>query len=153
MNRIAVIRIRGKVGVPRDIEDTLRYLLLTRVNHCVVIDNRDTYKGMLQKVKDYVTWGEISQGTLEKMLRKRGRTSGNRRVDDAYFKENSKFKTIADFCNAFMRLEVEIEDVDKLKPIFRLNPAKRATKKSFKLFGGARGYRGEGIDELLERMI
>lgn len=71
--RIAVVRVRGKVGVRRSISDTLKLLNLTRVNHCVVISNTPQFMGMINKAKDYVTWGEISPGVMKKLLEKRGR--------------------------------------------------------------------------------
>ncbi|MEA1904955.1 MAG: uL30 family ribosomal protein, partial [Candidatus Hadarchaeota archaeon] len=56
VNRLAVVRIRGSVNVSRDVEETLWMLGLARVNHCVVVHDSSSYKGMLQKVKDFVTW-------------------------------------------------------------------------------------------------
>ena len=61
--RIAIIRIRGDVHMWKEIRDTLRHLNLSVVNNCVVIDDRGEYKGMIDKVKDYVTWGEIDSKT------------------------------------------------------------------------------------------
>ena len=55
-----VIRVRSDRTVERSIRETMESLNLTRVNHAVLIPESDTYAGMLQKVKDFVTWGEIS---------------------------------------------------------------------------------------------
>ncbi|MFL2978493.1 MAG: uL30 family ribosomal protein [Candidatus Thalassarchaeaceae archaeon] len=55
-----VIRARSDRGVERSIRETMGHLNLTRVNHAVIIPENDTYAGMLQKVKDYVTWGQVS---------------------------------------------------------------------------------------------
>ncbi|RLI23172.1 50S ribosomal protein L30, partial [Candidatus Bathyarchaeota archaeon] len=50
----------------------------------------------------------------------------------------------------------EYKDLPDIKPVFRLHPPRKGfkgkIKKSFKA-GGASGYRGEAINELLERMI
>ncbi len=59
---LAVVRVRGTLRVKPDIKETLMLLSLNRVNHCVVIPETPEFKGMLQKVKDYVTWGEVEQG-------------------------------------------------------------------------------------------
>ena len=51
-------------------------LRLTRINHCVVLPETDEIKGMLMKAKDYVTWGEVSEETLARMIKFRGRLHG-----------------------------------------------------------------------------
>jgi large subunit ribosomal protein L30 len=65
----AVIRVRGQPDVNRDIEFTMGLLGLNRVNHCVVVPENPSTKGMLQVVKDYCTWGEVNQETLAAMIR------------------------------------------------------------------------------------
>ncbi|MCD6522859.1 MAG: 50S ribosomal protein L30 [Candidatus Diapherotrites archaeon] len=155
MKRVAVIKVRSNIGVPKAVRDTMKMLNLTRVNHCVVIDDRKSYKNMLQKAKDYITWGEITEDTFYKMLEKRGRAKGNKRIDDKYIKEHSKFKTMKEFVKAFMNFEAEINDVDGLKKVFRLSPPRGGYKSIKKSFAnrGALGYRGSKINELIEKMI
>ncbi|KAA0009023.1 MAG: 50S ribosomal protein L30, partial [Thermoplasmata archaeon] len=68
----AVIRIRGTIGARREIRDTLKMLNLLRINSCTIIPETPSYKGMLQKVKDYVTWGEASDETLALLLKRNG---------------------------------------------------------------------------------
>ncbi len=80
--KLAVVRVRGGIKAREDVVDTLRMLGLTRVNHCVVVDDPPPIRGMLQKAKDYITWGEIRPEVLEAMLRKRGRLVGARKIDE-----------------------------------------------------------------------
>ena len=70
----ALIRVRGQPDVNRDIEHTMMLLGVTRVNHCVIVPENPSTKGMLQVVKDYCTWGEVSQETLASMIRSRWET-------------------------------------------------------------------------------
>ena len=65
----AAIRIRGTVGVKKEIKDTLEMLRLTRLHNCVILPETKEIKGMLLKVKDWITWGEISKETLKSYLR------------------------------------------------------------------------------------
>ena len=81
----AVIRIRGKAR--REVEDTLKMLRLKNVNNCVILPEKPDFKGMLQKAKDFVTWGEIEKETLVELLKKRLRARGNKREDS---KRNNK---------------------------------------------------------------
>ena len=59
-----VIRARSDRGVTKKTRDTMSFLNLTRVNHAVLIPETPSYNGMLQKVKDYVTWGEVDADTI-----------------------------------------------------------------------------------------
>ena len=34
-------------------------LRLNRISHAVLVEDTPSYNGMLQKAKDYITWGEI----------------------------------------------------------------------------------------------
>ena len=63
-----VVRARSNVGVERTIKDTMLHLNLTKVNHAVIIPDNAQYRGMLQKAKDYITWGEATEELVEKML-------------------------------------------------------------------------------------
>ncbi len=154
MKRLAVVRVRGRVGVNSRIEDTLRMLRLTRVNHCVIVDDRPTYMGMLQKVKDYVTWGEVGAREVALLLRERGELEGGTRLTDAYVRENTPYSSIDEFAEAFVEFRAELADIPALKRVFRLHPPRKGYRKIKRSFaeGGALGYRGERISELLRRM-
>ena len=68
-----VIRIRGTTGVKQGIASTLEMLRLNRISHAVLVDENPSYKGMLQKAKDYITWGEVDLETLTELVEKRGK--------------------------------------------------------------------------------
>ncbi|AEF96440.1 50S ribosomal protein L30 [Methanotorris igneus] len=151
----AVVRVRGRVGVRKDIADTLKMLRLHRVNHCVIVPETDTFKGMLNKVKDYVTYGEINKDTLVKLILKRGRLPGNKRVNEEIIKEKMNM-TVEELAEKLINGEIKLKDTP-LKPVFRLHPPRKGyerggIKKPFSV-GGALGYRGEKINDLILRMI
>ncbi|ODS39312.1 MAG: 50S ribosomal protein L30 [Candidatus Altiarchaeales archaeon WOR_SM1_86-2] len=155
--RIAVVRVRGRVNIRKPIADTLKLLNLTRVNHCVVVPNTPQYTGMVNKAKDYITWGEINPDTAIKLLQKRARLDGNKRLDDEYLAKNTRYKSIDEFAKAFINLDAELKEVPELKPVFRLRPPKKGyeragIKKPFSV-GGALGYRKDEINDLLGKMI
>lgn len=72
MTNLAVIRIRGTVGLSKRMEDALRHLNLKNKNNCIVLEDSDSNKGAIQKVQNYVTWGEIDSDTLKLLKEKRG---------------------------------------------------------------------------------
>ncbi len=150
-----VIRVRGIPDVNRDIAHTMDLLGLNRVNHAVVVPETDSIKGMLQKAKDYVTWGEVDQETLAAMIRARGRVAGDDSVTDDYLKERSEFATVEDMAKAIIENDYRMKDVDGAKPVFRLHPPVKGyegNKRSFQN-GGALGYRGAKINDLINRML
>ena len=152
-----VVRARSNVGVERKIRETMSYLNLTKVNHAVIIPENDQYLGMLRKAKDYITWGEATEATVEKMLTERGRMSGDSPLTDAVVKDSTDFKNIKDFAKSVTSGESTVKDVPGLKRVFRLHPPRGpkgwgGLKRTY-VVGGALGPRGEDISALVERMI
>ena len=148
-----IVRVRGSVNVKPKIKETMRIMRLNRVNHCVIVPENETYDGMLKIIKDYVTWGEVDVETTELMLESSGKTSGNAIFTKKELKDSS-FKTMKALAKNLSEGKVVMRDVPKLKPLFRLHPPRKGyegVKRSFKE-GGALGYRGEKINQLIRRM-
>ena len=151
----AAIRVRGHSGVRGDIEDTMRMLRLTRANHCVVLPETPEIKGMLMKAKDYITWGEVSEETLARMIKFRGRLIGDKPIDDDVVKGNTPFGSIMALAKGIVNGETKYSDMSGVKPLFRVSPIEagyEGVKRGFGA-GGALGYRGEEINDLISRMI
>ncbi len=122
--KYAVILVRGRVNMDHQRKKTLDLLGLYRKNYCVIVPANPVYEGMLRKVKDYVTWGEISQEVEELLVKKK--------------QEFDKRK-------------------NRPKKFFRLAPPiggfeRKGIKKPYSV-GGALGYRGEAINDLIKRML
>ncbi|MEM5836744.1 MAG: 50S ribosomal protein L30 [Candidatus Aenigmatarchaeota archaeon] len=151
---LAVVRIRGNAGLRKEVKDTLKMLRLKAPNNCVIVPETESYKGMLQKCKDVCTWGEIEKEVLVKLLQKRLRMEGDRRVDEKILKEITNFSTFEEFAEALISGKVKLKDFKKLKPVFRLTPPSKGFKSVKEHWPkGDLGYRGKEINELLERMI
>ena len=124
---LALIRIRGITGIKKSIKDTLNMLKLFRRNYCVVVPDSPNYRGMCNKVKDFITWGEVDEDTLKLLKDKRLKKGKN--------KQGQEYE----------------------KKFFALHPPRKGferkgIKVSFKS-GGALGYRGAKINELIKRML
>ena len=148
----AIVRLRGSVNTKPDIKDTLDMLRLHRINHCVVVPDNPHYRGMIQKVKDYVAWGEIDEIALATILEMRGRLNGNKRLTDQLIKETTSYGTIKEFASAVSSGGASLKDAG-IKPVFRLHPPRkghRGTKKTVKE-GGELGYH-ESISDLIWKM-
>jgi large subunit ribosomal protein L30 len=151
----AVVRVRGTVNVKPDIRKTMQLLRLTRANHCVLVEENVVYKGMLQRVKDYTTWGEINKETLAKLLAARGKLSGDRPLTEEYLKQATPYPTFEKLSEALLENKVTYKDIPEVKPLFRLNPPRKGhgtVKRSF-VNKGSLGYRKNEINTLIERML
>ncbi|DAC73433.1 MAG TPA: 50S ribosomal protein L30 [Thermoplasmata archaeon] len=151
----AAIRVRGTVNIKPDIKKTMQLLRLTRTNHCVLLEENVVYKGMLQMVKDYTTWGEINKETLTKLLSTRGKLIGDKPLTAEYLKTATSYQSFEKLSEAILEDKVKYKEIPEIKPLFRLNPPKkghRTVKRSF-VNKGSLGYRKEEINKLIERML
>ena len=152
-----VIRVRSDRGVKPKIRHTMSMLNLTKVNHAVLVPDTPAYAGMLQKAKDYVPWCEVDADTISELISQRGRMIGDKPITNAVIKSGSEFSTINALSKAIASGDARTNAVEGMKPVFRLHPPRGAKgwggiKRSFST-GGALGFRGEAISDLVGRMI
>ncbi len=130
---IAAIRVRGRVNVRHNIAETLNRLRLKRVNNCVLIKMDDSYYGMIKECSNYITYGEVNEQVLGKL------------VNSAGIKADPK---------EILEGKYDMKELRKSLPI-RLHPPRkgyRSIKRNVKQ-GGALGYMGPGINGLIQRMV
>ena len=121
----------------------------------VLVPENNQSKKMVEKVKSYVTFGEINKEILEKVLGKRGLITGNKKISIEVLKE-MKMNSFSELTEKILSEEIKLKET-KIKPVFRLRPPRKGferagIKKSFTV-GGALGYRGKEINELINKMI
>jgi large subunit ribosomal protein L30 len=133
--RIAIIRVRGEVRLDHELLKTLDMLHLYRKNYCSVIQGTPVTIGMIAKVKDYVTYGNIDDETYNLLVEKRGE----------------------EYQGHVEKKNLPKKDGKDLKPYFRLCPPRGGfERKGVKIpfiSGGALGNRGDKINALIRRMI
>jgi len=151
---IAVVRIRGQGDVREEVEETLKMLRLNRNCHAALIDSRPSYLGMLKKAENCVTWGEVSKESVLTLLKRRGRARGNKKLNDEYAKR-AGYISLDDLAEAIWKLEAKLDDLPEIEPVFRLHPPRKGfrggVKKNYRI-GGALGYRGQAINDVLGKM-
>lgn len=64
---IAAVKVRGNVDAPKPIRDTMENLGLENRNQIVIFEENDSVEGMMNKVKDFITYGEISEEVIEQL--------------------------------------------------------------------------------------
>lgn len=154
--RLVVVRVRGDVNLSADIRTTLRYLKIYKKNYCSIWPSNSQIISMIQKVKDFVTFGEIDEKTCKLLLEKRGRLVGNKPLTNDYVKNKIGYD-LDEFVKKYLNYEVELKNIPGLKTYFRLCPPRggfepKGIKASYAQ-GGALGYRGKNINDLLRRMV
>jgi len=119
--KLLVIRLRGQVDLHPDVKHTLKLLRLHKKFHAVLVDESPSILGMLRKISNYVTWGEIDKDTLAVLLERRGRLSGRRRLTLEYVQKLG-FRNFKELAEAILDGRISIKDLKELKPVFRLHP-------------------------------
>lgn len=138
---IAVIRIKGRVGVKRKMAEGLKRLGLNTKYSCVVLKNTKDQIGMLKSLRDYVAYGEISEDDFKELLEKRSRVvNGNE-------KKPSSDEIIKGFKEGKKLREMNIQ------PVFRLHPPRKGIESKQRYPKGVLGNHREKINELLKRML
>lgn len=153
----AVIRVRGRPTIRHEIQKTMKLMRLHKVNHMVLVKNTPSMRGMIQKAKDYITWGEIDKETLADVLKARGRLVGNKPLDEKAISKitDGKANSFEELAEMIINEVIDIKTIKDLKPVFRLHPPRKGYK-GIKIpyrMGGALGYRGKDINDLIRRMI
>lgn len=153
-NKIAVVQIRGTVATHPNVRKTLELLRLHKKHSCVVVDQTPEISGMIERVKDYVTYGLVDESFFKELLDKRGEMVGKEKVSD-----NTKVDT-AKIAKEYFSGDLKLRDMEEkygVKPFFRLHPPKggferRGIKMPF-VKGGVLGNRGDNIKELISKML
>lgn len=70
---ICLIRIKGQVGLRKEVAETLHRLRLRKKYTCVVLNPTKEQLGMIKSVKNFIAFGEINDETYEKLVEARGK--------------------------------------------------------------------------------
>ncbi len=132
---LAVIRIRGRAGVRREIKETLERLSLPRVNNLSLVYGTKPNLGMIKKCNDYVTYGEISEELMQRLAEKKAAGAKTEELREAFTGRRK--------ARELVRMPI------------RMRPPRRGYEGIKDSYGnnGSLGYRGEKINELLKRML
>ncbi|MCE4628016.1 MAG: 50S ribosomal protein L30, partial [Desulfurococcales archaeon] len=147
MSLYIVIRLRGTADVHPDIEKTL-YLLRLRQRYAAALYHSSLpgIEGMLRKVSDWATWGEIDRDTLIKLLYERGRLIGDKPITDEWVASNlGLYGGVPELADKLLSGEIHYHKLEDkgIKPFFRLHPPRggfRGSVKKHYSVGGELGY-------------
>ncbi|MEK6934473.1 MAG: 50S ribosomal protein L30 [Nanoarchaeota archaeon] len=154
--KLAIIRIAGKSGLRKGAKDTFNMLRLYKKHNCVIVENNPSTIGMIKKLNNYTTWGELNKDILKLLLEKRGKLARKKSLTEEYVKEKLKI-SLEEFSNQVFEFKKELKDLPGLKLFFKLLPPKggfekEGIKEQFSK-GGVLGYRKDKINDLIKRMV
>ncbi|MCA1813573.1 MAG: 50S ribosomal protein L30 [Halobacteriales archaeon] len=153
MSYVAV-RVRGHIGVRREIAQTLEHLRLHKTNHAVIVPKNPSTEGMLVRARDWIAYGELDSATLAKMLQARAKLEGDKPLTEGYLQANTKFTSIQQLAEAMIAGQAQLKDVPGLKPVIRLNPPRKGYGGNKRHYpDGALGDWGADINGLVDRMV
>ncbi|KAI5189113.1 large subunit ribosomal protein L7e [Nematocida minor] len=157
-----VVRIRSANKCSPDVSTALDCLRLRNINTGTFVINNKSSKSLLQKVRAYVAFGNLSLETIRKLIYTRafGKYNGKRvNITQELLEEKfgGSVETLEDIVEAlFLGKRQDASAINKWLWPFRLScPRKGFGGRKIKDFteGGATGDRGRYLDELITRMI
>jgi len=137
---ILIIRIKGLVEVPEKINEALSRLRLRRKYSAVLVKPTEETLKLLQILRNYIAYGEISKEDMILLLEKRGKLIKGKKVDAKTAVEHLDKKSL--------------EDIG-FKPFFRLHPPRGGIDSRLHI-GVKRGVLGnhkDKINELMRKML
>lgn len=139
---IIVIRISGLVEIPKRAQETLYRMRLRRKYSAILLKDNAENRKLLNKIRSFVAYGNISPETLKELLEKRGEL----------LNKSSKKQDLSSIIES-----LEKKDLESLgfKPFFRLHPPRGGvnTKDHFPIRKGVLGDNKEKINDLVRRML
>lgn len=73
MSKVAVVLVRGLVRVRHDFLNALKSLKLNKKHTCRILEDTPELRGILSKVQDYATFGEVTDETISLLEKERGK--------------------------------------------------------------------------------
>tara|TARA_A100001037_G_scaffold298681_1_gene322882 strand:- start:18632 stop:19096 length:465 start_codon:yes stop_codon:yes gene_type:complete len=151
----AIVQLRGEVNITSRTRDTLKMLNLHHVNHCALIPETESYRGMITRVHDYVAYGEPSLPILEKIISRRAEPlQGSATIDNEWVSKNTDYDSISHLSQALLSEETTLRS-QGLSPVLRLHPPRgghKGIKHPTKEGGQLGKHSTEQIDSLLNSM-
>lgn len=151
---ILVVNMRGMVNSSAGIRKTLSNLNIEKRFNATIVPDTPTYRGMLQKAKDHISWCETTPLLTKKLLESRGRTEGWRPLRP----EDLKILGLQDLGGLAENLsesKIILSDLKTVKHYFTLAPPrggfKRSTRRNYNQ-GGVLG-KNPDLPKIVEKML
>jgi large subunit ribosomal protein L30 len=151
------IRLDGAPTVRHPEELTLNALRMKSKYSAVLLRDNPSVKGMLQRIKDHVTWAEAKKEDIELLLSSRASTAEGLGLTSEFVKKNSGLAGVSELVSGLYSGKLTLAKLREMgiTPYFRLHPPRGGFPKSSKrpfTDSGELGFRKEGLHRLLTKM-
>ncbi len=149
-----VVRMSGQINVPYWAKTTLELLKLDKKFRATIIPAKDNTLGMLDRIKHYISWQEVSADIAKELFNKKGRKAGYKKISNEDLTQLG-FKSIDELASSISEGKISMNKIKPIKPWFALAPPKRGFKRSTRKTYGEGGVLGKNKDliELVRSMI
>lgn len=148
---IAAVRVRGTPDVRRPVKEELGNLGLDSVNSSVILPESEGTSGRLERVGEFVTWGELSEEGAEALVG-RAKVSNRKSLTEDRVEEITGYPSREDLAEALASGDTDLQEAGLRKSV-GLHPPRKGYKNTRRRYPeGSLGYRGDEINDLLRRM-
>lgn len=154
---LVAIRIDGAPNVRAPEELTLNSLRMKTRFSTVLLRDDPSVRGMLQRIKDHVTWAEARKEDIKLLLSNRARTTEGLGLTSKFLKKKSELAGVSELVSYLQSGKLTLAKLREMgiEPCFRLHPPRGGFPKSSKrpfTDSGELGFRKEGLHRLLVKM-
>mgnify|MGYP003347403545 CR=1 FL=1 len=148
------VRMSGQINIPYWAKTTLELLKLDKKFRATIIPAKDNTLGMLDRIKHYISWQEVSADIAKELFNKKGRKAGYKKISNEDLTQLG-FKSIEELASSISEGKISMNKIKPIKPWFALAPPKRGFKRSTRKTYGEGGVLGKNKDliELVRSMI
>ena len=147
-----VVRMKGTVNTPYWARTTLDLLHLDKRFRATMIPAKDNTKGILDKIKHYVSWQEIDVPTTKELLEKKARKEGYKKLTTEDIAKLG-FKSTDDLAQSLVEGTATLSKLKTVKPWFALSPPRGGFKRKTKKMYGEGGILGNHKELLAQVRI
>jgi large subunit ribosomal protein L30 len=154
MGLILVVNLHGAINSSVPVRKALNALWVAKRFSASVVEDDAQTVGMLKLCKDYVAWAQVDEPLLGDLLKKRGRVSSTRALDQASLKQLG-YKKHEELAAKMMTEKLRLSAIEGVLPYFRLAPPRGGFKMSLRRQFTERGLLGNNpkLEEVVRRMI
>jgi len=154
---LIAVRVDGTPGVKPPEESTLDALRMKTRFSAVLLRDNPSIRGMLQRVKDHITWAEAKKEDVKLLLSSRARTSEGLGISSKFVKQKTNLAGLSELLSELYSGKFMLGKLWEMgvKPVFCLHPPRGGFAKSSKrpfTDRGELGYRKDGLHDLLTKM-
>ncbi len=154
---LLAIRARGSAGLRHQIQAALDDLGLKRRNQAILLPDNPSTRGVLNKLKDTLIWGQATEEILTSLLHSRSKVPGSGRLTDAEAKKRFGVEGIKALAKSLSTGDLKPQELRRrgLSTTFRLHSPKGGFRslKNPSGKGGELGFRPESLKEVIEKMV